>query len=1766
MAYCLKDFEEIDSLKDEIASCLLTADVSVLTEDMLRCGLVSQAEVSSLAPDTPLPQHFLSLLYRNLLERKPEGAGPSGLSKVCFELLTKHGVSSDLLDQLRHKYEGVVCHQQIGISPTASLAEARNNSVATSINSHMGCGAKRQCSEHLFTEHEVQALTVVLAEYSNKWKEIGISLNIPYCSIENILATMHFNSIERCLNKLLQEWVTGQHPHAKPPTLNNLKVALRSTTVRLGRVANTLEADLIKHGVHLGDEDTSNAKRPHLQAVPTSNVYWFSVNEPHILPRAPSAVVPGMHTTFPDRKANVGVIEERSMEVMETARLKRYQKVLTDVYSVQPEVPKDSWPPVHNEIYINLAVTKHGAAQNPKYARSTVQKGIDDIFRNKVSIEYKSLCSDLESGSRLLIEGRPGSGKTTLVHKVSRDWATGQLKLEHTQLLFLIRLRHFFSNPDITLLDLVNYYYSNQTTVDEIVKYAEKYSGEGLCFVLDGLDEYTPGEQIHNTTIFKLIEKQILPKAVVIVSSRPSGLAAVRNSATKQVETLGFLKNEIIEYVNSYRFSSPDSAEGLLSYLTQHPNIMHMCYLPIHAAIVCFLYDELGSTLPRTETEMYKHFTNYTLLRALCRDQPTSRFCLDSVQDLPDKEKSIFFQICELAFEKTKLSRHVMKSSEIKFFDKVSSDKDSLGLITVDHLAKIRGMENLYTFLHLTFQEYLAAYHIAHLEEEEQMKVIQKYCKKNNMQGVWKFFCGLVDFRNHVTKFNQLMKYAHSNLSRVHYAFESQQSCTCNSVVQSEGTSRLSYYRCSLNPTDFTAIGYVLSSSTYPIRELVLNNCEFGQEGIDAFLKEAGQKTSIIKTLCYHGGQQQFEAINGLLKKMPDLETLDITDTYLEPEEINDTVVLPKLRMLKISESQCNVLTLRSLSKMCGSNFQCVKLYPLDSPIQQSLLPLITEEFGYQVLIQSIGQFPYINLRGYKLGCNDMEILSAGIMERAQCTELILTDCSVGDEEAKVLSTALKCVAKLHTLNVRFNCIKDCGAKALAEGLHHCTSLKTLDLSCNEIGDEGAIAVIERVKMFTNLKCLIWNHKLTEYSFKIFRALENCTILYDTMEIRSGEIDVAVSNMERNPSNYKSLDALTVKMADNSVNLLGQALKYCTRLRSLLFEENRVSIDSSCANILVEGMQHCSRLQTLAFNCCSFSDGATILIKSLQSCNTLQALDFKEDYIGITGTKALAESLVHLGNLHTLKLDSNSVDDDSAVAIVESLRHCDSIKTLSLYNNYIEETGIQALAAGLKHHRSLESLNLGKNSFSTNSALLLAEGLKHCKQLHMLNLSTNYIGYDGAKALADSLLHCCNLQTLHLDWNQIGVNGAKAIAESLRHCSDLKVLNLDRNDIDVDGAKAIARSLKFCRNLQALHCDGNFISVDGALVLAESLKHCKNLRTLCLNENEIGVDGAKALAESLKHCSSLQILHLDNNDIGDNGSKAIAESLRHCNSLLALRLNGNEIGVDGIEAFADSLRHCKGLQTLHLDENFSRVNGAKALADCLKCCNNLLTLHLNGNFIGVEGAKALSESLKHCNNLRTLSLDWNEIGSDGIKAIAESLKRSNSLQTLHFDGNQIGVDGAEALAESLMHCTYLHNLHLDGNEVGEGARAIAESLKYCDYLHTLCLDYNDIGVSDAKVLGECLRHYSNLHTLHLNGNQIGACGSQALAENLQHCKNLHSLHLESNDIDDGGARILAETLTYCSSLRDLNLTGNELSKDGIQVVTKSLKHCNNLKF
>ena len=180
-------------------------------------------------------------------------------------------------------------------------------------------------------------------------------------------------------------------------------------------------------------------------------------------------------------------------------------------------------------------------------------------------------------------------------------------------------------------------------------------------------------------------------------------------------------------------------------------------------------------------------------------------------------------KICKLAFEMVMSSKQVMRQAEVQGLFDIHNSKDCLGLITVDKVALRHGMQELYTFLHLTFQEFLAAYHISHLEEKEQARLIDEYGSAKQMQAVWKFYCGLVRFDKN-NKFETLLDRAqYGTLYKVHCSLESQQPCTCNSIVEHSG---LSFKDSFLTPSDFNAIAFVVSNATQgTIDTLVFDGC-----------------------------------------------------------------------------------------------------------------------------------------------------------------------------------------------------------------------------------------------------------------------------------------------------------------------------------------------------------------------------------------------------------------------------------------------------------------------------------------------------------------------------------------------------------------------------------------------------------------------------------------------------------------------------------------------------------------------------------------------------------------------------------------------------------------------------------------------------------------------------------------------------------------------------------------------------------------------------
>ena len=1655
------EYKALKKYENELIECLESVNLVSLARQAAECGVIPgevKANMESLHPTAPHPLVCRYLFYS------------------VYYNVTKDSKTYDswvvILSNLK-EITGVL----------SQIKQCRNEL----LHVHDNIDNFDEGKDVVLTESHVSDLIEVLANCTSKWKEIGTALGLLQNEIDNIFAT-YFHSPVMCLTKVLSAWVMCKFSTAKSPHLENLEKALHSKTVGLGAEASQLRDKVKKQMSKINyyttedrpvafeiisqtlDQNFTEATSILLEVRVTAlkNPVTFDwLRDGHHIESQICYSYNGEYSsiffllvrdllaegayTCNVTNSRKEILVSKPILITLTTPLDKYQQNLVDFYTEQSEVPEDTWPPVSTNTFISLALIKQDSIHHAgDYGRVTIRGDADDIYSDKESLVYEKAFSGLESGTRLLIEGRPGSGKTTLVHKISQDWAKDSLTFKHVRLLFLVHLRAFSSDPGIELRDIINCYFRSKPIKDEIDEYAEKHSGLGFCFILDGLDEYLPNNS--NAYIFQLIKKLVLPKSIVIIASRPAAAAKFRSKASRQVEVIGFLKQQISDYVNSYPLSDHKS-EQLHQYLEQHPNVHHMCYLPIHTAMVCFLFNHLDTDLPQTETETYKQFAKFTILRVLYRHDEESQVYMNSIDDLPQSKKDTYKKICELAYEMCKSSKQVMTQAEAQSIFSARDDSDSLGLVTLDKMAMLCGFQHMYTFLHLTFQEFLAAYYIASLEEKKQFDLIVELGNTKQMQQVWKFYCGLTKFDIDGKKFKAIIQNSgHGSLFNVQCGFESQQPHICDTIIQ-DGC--LFFSDTFLSPSNFTEIAFVLSNAhQHYLSSLSFEGCVFGQECVEILMNKAKRKLSSLTTLCYHrcNDSEQLEVVNSFLKYMPSLELLDISDSVFGIDGIKsltNDLNHSSIQILRVGGRGSLLYSSPEILQELADVFlsKCSNSFNIQfAGIGRNLMPSNLKGLPFHFHFD----FPDLDLSTAKLSLVGFRSLSLDLKRFPYFVRLSLADCGIDNEIASCLALGLKHCRDLEILELAFNKVGDSGAIDIASSVQAFTNLKVLDLTHNNLSDHGALELA---------------HIFKSSDVRFLSSFNNISSHNDILQVYSN-VEFHMINVSNRDLGHSGADCLASNI-----------LSSCNCSDILQFKLSKNSLSHLSMNSLSSVLAQCSNLLILDLSSNALSvAGAVILSGALKHCVKLHNLDLSSNHLGNDGAKAITGSLMCCTNLLQLRINSNNIGSEGMKALVEALKHCAIFQELEVRSNAIKYGGMKALAHAFssKYWVHFYVLDVSSNCISNEGIKILAEALAQCTTLQELYISNNDIQSDGADFLAFSLESCTDFQVLDIGSNSLQSSGAKAIADALHRSTSLHTLDISNNNIGSDGTQGIANALQHWTKISKLNISHNGMDSKGATHLAQSLMHCKsqNLTKLDLSNNAI-IDFNSALSNALKYFIHIEELSIKNNSIGNMFMKDLACSLEHWRNIHILNLSCTSIGSTGAKILSRGLIHCSQLRELYVSKNKIGDDGATALAEILRNMNNLRVIDISSNDIGNVGTAVFISSLEVC-TLHELNISENLLGSEGIEKLANILQQNQgSIRALVASGINLDSEATRVLANGLKLCINLQKLDISSNEIGaKGTEAILEALKHCTTLRVLDVSHNSIGIGGANAIAD----------------------------------------------------------------------------------------------
>ena len=366
---------------------------------------------------------------------------------------------------------------------------------------------------------------------------------------------------------------------------------------------------------------------------------------------------------------------------------------------------------------------------------------ITEVLEKRKEISIEQILETEEGQGKLrliLIEGAPGIGKSTLAWELCRKWEEFACMRKY-RLVILLRLRE----EEVQKISNVGYLFFSRER-ETLAKEVSDSQGRGILFILDGFDEL-PKQLQQKGFLLDLIKGRVLPESTVLVTSRPSAtgelLTSCRPQIQKHVEVLGFTQQSVHAYASRIFSSEPENLERFIAYISasNNPAINSLMYVPLNAAIVVEIFRDCKSNklLPHTLTELYTQLCLTILNRYLKIHYPS--VIAEKFEDLPPGLYQQFLHLSEMAFEGVK--------NEDVILHAIPSDLTHFGFL--DAVPALYGGGGVsYNFLHLTVQEFFAAYHISKLSRRG-LEVFQKHGKNQQWNMVWRFVAGLTKFRDY---------------------------------------------------------------------------------------------------------------------------------------------------------------------------------------------------------------------------------------------------------------------------------------------------------------------------------------------------------------------------------------------------------------------------------------------------------------------------------------------------------------------------------------------------------------------------------------------------------------------------------------------------------------------------------------------------------------------------------------------------------------------------------------------------------------------------------------------------------------------------------------------------------------------------------------------------------------------------------------------------------------------------------------------------------
>uniref|UniRef100_A0A8C3HGU2 NACHT, LRR and PYD domains-containing protein 3 n=1 Tax=Chrysemys picta bellii TaxID=8478 RepID=A0A8C3HGU2_CHRPI len=753
--------------------------------------------------------------------------------------------------------------------------------------------------------------------------------------------------------------------------------------------------------------------------------------------------------------------------VIELDYQKKYREHIQEEYQILEDrnARLGEYVSLNNRYTKLLIVKEHRQREEKEHEIITRGRRHAELMAQQTSHTKISVLFDPDRNQEIprtvVLQGAAGIGKTMTARKIMLDWAAGKLYQKKFDYVFYINCREINRvTAEQSVADLLlNNFPDGVRPIKEIFKKPEK-----LLFVIDGFDELSslldidevslctdPFEKKPVKTILcSLLRKKVLQKSFLLITTRPTALEKLKQNLRFPcyAEIMGFSGDDRKEYFHKF-FCDEKKATQAFNFVKENEMLFTMCFVPIVCWIICTVMKqqmERGEDLAQTSkttTSVYLLFLTNLLTGHLT----------GSIQE----SKSNLWKLCSLAADGILKQKILFEEGDLKEHNLSLSNIQSLFLIK-SIFQKDTECESVYSFIHLTFQEFFAALFYVLEEDEETMKksltfkkdvnhLLKTYrtSKNNYLMLTVRFLFGLLnkERRNDIEKMLNfkttseikldLLKWFEAEAKNIsslpyktyeelcdqlelfHCLYENQEEEFAKSAMDNFQEIRLEHIR--LTTMDEIALSFCVRNCCSK-QSLYLCNCTLGIGEQEEGWRTIYQITfpDLVVIFCASRASHNCKLSSAFPEDLS--PKILFTNQYLEKLDLSSNK-LEDLGLKHLCEGlkhpNCKI---QKLLWQCSLTAACCGDLSAALSTNQSLTEL--------------------ELSGNKLGDSGIKLLCQGLKHPScKLQKLVVWDCHLTDACCGDLSSLLSTNQSLRVLNLSSNNLSYSGVKLLCEGLKH---------------------------------------------------------------------------------------------------------------------------------------------------------------------------------------------------------------------------------------------------------------------------------------------------------------------------------------------------------------------------------------------------------------------------------------------------------------------------------------------------------------------------------------------------------------------------------------------------------------------------------------------------------------------------------------------------------------------------------------------------------